>query len=45
MFVPVRWQRRFYTPDGQHLVLTAWRLTAAMYGLAVLGICVVVVTV
>jgi hypothetical protein len=37
MFVPLRWQRRFYAPDGHALVARAWRLTGAMYGLALIG--------
>lgn len=45
MFVPLRWQRRFYAPDGHALVASAWRLTAAMYGLAIFGMFLVALAV
>ena len=37
IFVPVRWRRRLYTPDGQELVGKAWRTMALMYALGLLG--------
>jgi hypothetical protein len=37
LFVPVRWRRDLYRPEGHHLVDRAWSLLVAMYGLAVVG--------
>ena len=37
LFVPVRWRRELYRPEGHHLVDRAWRLLLAMYGLAIVG--------
>jgi hypothetical protein len=38
LLVPVRWQRRLYTPEGQPLVDRAWRTMFAMYGLGLLAL-------
>lgn len=35
--VPVRWQPRFYTPEGRPLISRAWRAMAWMCALAILG--------
>ena len=45
MFVPLRWQRRFYAPAGHALVTSAWRLTVAMYGLSIIGMLLVALAV
>ena len=37
VFVPLRWRRRFYTPEGQPLVTRAWQQLGAMYALAIVG--------
>lgn len=37
LFVPVRWQRRLYTPEGHPLVSAAWKMVAAMYALGIAG--------
>lgn len=37
LFVPLRWQRRLYTPEAHPLVSAAWRAVGAMYALAVAG--------
>jgi hypothetical protein len=37
LFVPVRWRRELYRPEGHHLVDRAWSLLVAMYGLAIVG--------
>jgi hypothetical protein len=37
IFVPIRWQRRFYKPEGHPIVAEIWRMTAAMYGAGILG--------
>jgi len=36
-FVPVRWRRHLYTPDGQELVGKAWRTMALMYAVGLVG--------
>jgi len=37
LFVPVRWRRELYRPEGHHLVDRAWSLLRAMYALAIAG--------
>ena len=37
LFVPLRWQRRLYTPEAHPLISAAWRAMAAMYALALAG--------
>ena len=41
LFVPIRWQRRFYAPEAHPLVTRVWRQMATMYGLAILGLVLV----
>ena len=36
-FVPIRWQRRLYTAEGQALVGKAWRTMLRMYAFAIAG--------
>ena len=42
-FVPVRIRRDLYQPEAHYLVDRAWRLIVGMYGLAGLGMFLVVV--
>ena len=41
LFVPVRWRRELYKPEGHHLVDRAWNSLLAMYALAILGMVLV----
>jgi hypothetical protein len=43
MFVPIRWQRRLYTPEAHPLVTAAWKATAAMYALAIPGVLLIAI--
>ena len=36
-FVPIRWRRELYRPEGHHLVDRALSLLVAMTGLAIVG--------
>jgi hypothetical protein len=42
LLVPMRIRRNLYRPEASHLVDRAWRFIAAMYGLAGLGMVLVV---
>lgn len=37
LFVPLRWQKHLYSPDGERFVTEAWRRTGAMYGYGLVG--------
>jgi hypothetical protein len=37
LFVPVRWRRELYKPEGHDLVDRALSLLVMMYGLAIIG--------
>ena len=43
LFVPIRWKRELYRPEGHQLVEKAWGVLIAMYALAFAGMVLIAI--